>query len=113
MVALWKSRLDERRLLPFHIYAMVECLSPDGGEGVEKYEGHRFTVRYSKIISCALCFQSVLFDLTVPRYIQFRSVKLFADGALGSWGAAMLEPYSGKCLPVFHVQFMFTVSNPP
>ena len=23
-------------------------------------------------------------------------VKLFADGALGSWGAALLEPYSDK-----------------
>ncbi|KAK4159342.1 amidohydrolase 3 [Cladorrhinum sp. PSN259] len=28
--------------------------------------------------------------------LKVRSVKLFADGALGSWGSAMLEPYSDK-----------------
>ncbi|KZO91771.1 hypothetical protein CALVIDRAFT_505253 [Calocera viscosa TUFC12733] len=28
--------------------------------------------------------------------LNMRSVKLFMDGALGSWGAAMIEPYSDK-----------------
>lgn len=28
--------------------------------------------------------------------LDVRSVKLFGDGALGSWGAAMLEPYSDR-----------------
>ncbi|KAF8714228.1 hypothetical protein AX14_012868 [Amanita brunnescens Koide BX004] len=28
--------------------------------------------------------------------LNLRSVKLFSDGALGSWGAALLEPYSDK-----------------
>ena len=28
--------------------------------------------------------------------LTFRSVKLFADGALGSWGAALIAPYSDK-----------------
>jgi predicted amidohydrolase YtcJ len=28
--------------------------------------------------------------------LMLRGVKLFADGALGSWGAALLEPYSDK-----------------
>lgn len=28
--------------------------------------------------------------------LTVRSIKLFADGALGSWGAALLEPYSDK-----------------
>ncbi|KAJ3150520.1 hypothetical protein HDU86_006398 [Geranomyces michiganensis] len=32
--------------------------------------------------------------------ITVGSVKLFLDGAVGSWGAAMLEPYSGK-YPIF------------
>ena len=40
----------------------------------------------------------------IPRLINYgkharlnlRSVKLFADGALGSWGAALLEPYTDK-----------------
>ncbi|KAJ3557061.1 hypothetical protein NM688_g1675 [Phlebia brevispora] len=29
-------------------------------------------------------------------HLNVKSVKLFTDGALGSWGAAMLEPYSDK-----------------
>jgi predicted amidohydrolase YtcJ len=29
-------------------------------------------------------------------FLTVRSVKLFADGALGSWGAAMIEDYSDK-----------------
>src|SRR5579863_5448274 len=40
----------------------------------------------------------------IPRLINYglhkrltvRSVKLFADGALGSWGAALIGPYSDK-----------------
>lgn len=27
--------------------------------------------------------------------LHVRSVKLFLDGALGSWGALMIDPYSG------------------
>lgn len=29
-------------------------------------------------------------------FLTVKSVKLFADGALGSWGAAMIEDYSDK-----------------
>lgn len=29
-------------------------------------------------------------------FLSVRSVKLFADGALGSWGAAMIEDYDDK-----------------
>ena len=29
-------------------------------------------------------------------FLSIRSVKLFADGALGSWGAAMIDDYSDK-----------------
>ena len=40
----------------------------------------------------------------IPRLINYglhkrltvRSVKLFADGALGSWGAALIAPYNDK-----------------
>ena len=58
-------------MLPIKIYAMVACpvLDEYCGDQVERYEGSKLTVR---------------------------SVKLFLDGALGSWGAAMLEPYSGE-----------------
>lgn len=45
------------------------------GDDIEAYDGHHFTLRASK---------------------------LFLDGALGSWGAAMLEPYSGW---PFHSKF--------
>ena len=31
-----------------------------------------------------------------PDDVDNRSAKLFADGALGSWGAALLEPYTGQ-----------------
>ncbi|KAF2730939.1 amidohydrolase 3 [Polyplosphaeria fusca] len=33
---------------------------------------------------------------TADGKLHVQSVKLFADGALGSWGSAMLEPYSDK-----------------
>jgi predicted amidohydrolase YtcJ len=58
-------------MLPIKIYAMVACpvLDEYCGDDVERYEGPKLTVR---------------------------SVKLFLDGALGSWGAAMLEPYAGR-----------------
>jgi len=29
-------------------------------------------------------------------FLTVKSVKLYADGALGSWGAAMIEDYSDK-----------------
>ena len=63
-------KLDEHKALPFRIYAMAACPKLDEycGDQVERYDGNRLHVR---------------------------SVKLFLDGALGSWGAAMLEPYSG------------------
>lgn len=61
------KRLDEKNQLPFRIYAMVNCGDDFCGDKVELYEGSKLTVR---------------------------SAKLFIDGALGSWGAAMWEPYS-------------------
>ncbi|CAG8474368.1 9416_t:CDS:10 [Diversispora eburnea] len=54
------------------VYAMVECdrnkYCGDQVERIDEFGEGRLTVR---------------------------SVKLFMDGALGSWGAALLEPYSG------------------
>jgi len=37
-----------------------------------------------------------LIDYGKQQRLNLRSVKLFMDGALGSWGAALLEPYSDK-----------------
>jgi predicted amidohydrolase YtcJ len=37
-----------------------------------------------------------LLDYGVHKRLTTRSVKLFADGALGSWGAALIAPYTDK-----------------
>lgn len=60
--------LDERGVLKMHIYQM---LSPDDEAESWMQNGH---------------FES--------EHIVVRSLKLFSDGALGSRGAAMIEPYS-------------------
>ncbi|CEQ42769.1 SPOSA6832_04616, partial [Sporobolomyces salmonicolor] len=71
-VSFFKS-LDKEGRLPVRVYGMLACDEPGLGgwcgdeEGAERYEGDRFTLR---------------------------AVKIFTDGALGSWGAAMHEPYS-------------------
>ncbi|GJN93898.1 hypothetical protein Rhopal_006957-T1 [Rhodotorula paludigena] len=63
--------LDEQHRMPVRVYGFVGCEPTNSwcgdDEGVERYEGDRFTVRAAKI---------------------------FTDGALGSWGAAMHQPYS-------------------
>ncbi|SCV72959.1 BQ2448_6884 [Microbotryum intermedium] len=64
-------KIDQERRLPIRIYGMVSCepLNSYCGEKVERYQGDRFEVR---------------------------AVKIFTDGALGSWGAAMKEDYSDR-----------------
>ncbi|GAA5989840.1 hypothetical protein JCM10908_002341 [Rhodotorula pacifica] len=63
--------LDQKGKLPIRIYGMVGCAPTNSWcgdeEGVEVYEGEKLIVRAAKI---------------------------FTDGALGSWGAAMHEPYT-------------------
>ncbi|KAK8089741.1 amidohydrolase [Apiospora hydei] len=55
------------------VYAMIECDERNTfcGDAVEKF-------------------------VHPDGFLSIRSVKLFADGALGSWGSAMLEPYSDR-----------------
>ncbi|GAA6039999.1 hypothetical protein JCM8097_002660 [Rhodosporidiobolus ruineniae] len=62
-------RTGGKSRLPVRVYGMVGCEPTNAycGDEVERYEGERFTVRAAKI---------------------------FTDGALGSWGAAMHEGYS-------------------
>ncbi|SDA05261.1 BZ3501_MvSof-1269-A2-R1_Chr12-1g03245 [Microbotryum saponariae] len=64
-------KIDQEGRLPIRIYGMVSCepLNSYCGEKVTKYKGERFEVR---------------------------AVKIFTDGALGSWGAAMKEDYSDR-----------------
>ncbi|EUC34137.1 hypothetical protein COCCADRAFT_4472 [Bipolaris zeicola 26-R-13] len=59
-----------------------------------------WTVRVNAMIECdtrnTFCPEAVE-KISMPNgKFQVKSVKLFADGALGSWGSAMLEPYSDK-----------------
>ncbi|KAI0742748.1 amidohydrolase family-domain-containing protein [Daedaleopsis nitida] len=66
--------LDSEGQLPIRVYAMADSsqLSPEEERSLEIY------------------------DPSPASRIRMRSVKLFTDGALGSWGAALLAPYSDK-----------------
>ncbi|KAK7969575.1 amidohydrolase [Apiospora saccharicola] len=59
-----------------------------------------WTVRVYAMIECGerntFCPEKVDKFVHADGYLSIRSVKLFADGALGSWGSAMLEPYSDR-----------------
>ncbi|KAH9922335.1 amidohydrolase family-domain-containing protein [Epithele typhae] len=70
---LFKSMNAEGKL-PIRVYAMADTdrMSPDEAEHLEIY------------------------DPDPAARVRMRSVKLFTDGALGSWGAALLTPYSDK-----------------
>ncbi|KAG7566902.1 hypothetical protein FFLO_01403 [Filobasidium floriforme] len=68
------QRMADEGKLPIRFYIMRKC--PDR----EKYCGDELP----------------MIDNAGDGKLNVRSVKLFADGALGSWGAAMLEPYSDR-----------------
>ncbi|KAI1509488.1 Amidohydrolase [Pyrenophora tritici-repentis] len=61
-----------------------------------------WTVRVNAMIECdvrnTFCPEAVEKISTANGKFQVKSVKLFGDGALGSWGSAMIEPYSDKPL---------------
>ncbi|KAI0790942.1 amidohydrolase family-domain-containing protein [Abortiporus biennis] len=67
------ERLAEEGRLPIRVYAMAATGGDEdlGPENLERLEEYGKDGRY-----------------------DLRSVKIVADGALGSWGAALLEPYS-------------------
>ncbi|GAA5844752.1 hypothetical protein JCM3766R1_005265 [Sporobolomyces carnicolor] len=67
-------KIDKDDMLPIRIWGMLSCENPlnsfcGDDERAQIYEGNKF---------------------------DLRAVKLFIDGALGSWGSAMHEPYSDK-----------------
>lgn len=78
----------------------------DAGVGVETWnlyrqfaDEHKLTIRiYGMIAGAGETFDELAKNGPIPSYandmLALRSVKLYADGALGSRGAAMLEPYS-------------------
>ncbi|KAH8723856.1 amidohydrolase 3 [Phaeosphaeriaceae sp. PMI808] len=59
-----------------------------------------WTVRVNAMIECnvrnTFCPDDVKKIATLNGKFHVRSVKLFGDGALGSWGSAMIEPYTDK-----------------
>ncbi|KAJ4299520.1 hypothetical protein N0V90_004765 [Kalmusia sp. IMI 367209] len=59
-----------------------------------------WSVRVYAMIECetrnTFCPDDVTKVSTSDGKLHVQSVKLFADGALGSWGSAMIEPYSDK-----------------
>src|SRR5438477_3050207 len=67
-------RLADAGDLTLRIYAMVDCPPMNGycRDQVPRLENY------------------------ANGFLSVRSVKLFADGALGSWGAAMIEDYEDK-----------------
>lgn len=78
----------------------------DAGVGVDTWQMYKafadsgkLTTRiYAMIAGAGSTFDSLLANGPVESYaddmLALRSIKLYADGALGSRGAAMLEPYS-------------------
>ncbi|KAJ3113941.1 hypothetical protein HDU96_002749 [Phlyctochytrium bullatum] len=58
---------------------------------------NKFPIRNYAMILCLLTCENLPAQLTPydeNHHLTVRSVKLLMDGALGSWGAAMIEPYS-------------------
>ncbi|KAH9856434.1 amidohydrolase family-domain-containing protein [Lenzites betulinus] len=68
------KQMDEENELPIRVYAMADS--------------DRLTAEQRKDIEIQ--------DPSPGARVRMRSVKLFTDGALGSWGAALLDPYSDK-----------------
>lgn len=63
----------------------------------------RFNIRNYVFIACEgdalFCPEASPITIGYGDKVTVRSVKMALDGALGSWGAAMIEPYSGTSLP--------------
>jgi hypothetical protein len=66
------------------------------------YTGH--TLRQIKLYVMGYASSNEYWGSQIPRLINYglhkrltvRSIKLFADGAIGSWGAALIAPYNDK-----------------
>ncbi|CAK7204492.1 hypothetical protein SEUCBS139899_007249 [Sporothrix eucalyptigena] len=74
-----------------------------GGPGHHSDKDDGWTMRVYAMVECAERNTFCVDDVAVLRqqegrseFLSIRSVKLFADGALGSWGSAMIEPYSDR-----------------
>jgi len=93
MVSLGLTGVHEAGVTPSEISIYKELIDKD-----------QFIVRdYAMLSSCELDYcgdNQMLFNYGANHgrggFLTVRSVKLYLDGALGSWGAALIEPYSDK-----------------
>ncbi|OCK79779.1 hypothetical protein K432DRAFT_382766 [Lepidopterella palustris CBS 459.81] len=73
-------------------------VTPEDLNMFEEMIGEGWTVRVYGMLECkkrnTFCPNEALKITREDKMLEVRSVKLFADGALGSWGSAMIEPYS-------------------
>ncbi|KAI0885458.1 amidohydrolase family-domain-containing protein [Annulohypoxylon maeteangense] len=62
--------------------------------------GDDWTVRVYAMIECdernTFCPNDIDQYSSLDGFLSIRSVKLFADGALGSWGSALIDPYTDR-----------------
>lgn len=72
-IVMFEEASEEEKDWTVRVYAMIEC-------------GERNT----------FCPDDAVKIAQDSGMLSVRSVKLFADGALGSWGSAMIEPYSDR-----------------
>ncbi|CDU25603.1 uncharacterized protein SPSC_05496 [Sporisorium scitamineum] len=81
--AAFYKRMDAEDQLRFRIYSMLAC-PPD-----ERRCAHRVEQIRPQDVAQGT-------DVAGPTMFTLRAVKLFNDGALGSWGSAMWDDYSDK-----------------
>ncbi|KAI1105320.1 amidohydrolase family-domain-containing protein [Jackrogersella minutella] len=66
----------------------------------ELARGDDWTVRVYAMVECdernTFCPSAVERYSSPDGFLSIQSVKLFADGALGSWGSALIEPYTDR-----------------
>ncbi|KAI0144121.1 amidohydrolase family-domain-containing protein [Hypoxylon sp. NC0597] len=66
----------------------------------ELVEGDDWTLRVYAMIECnernTFCPNEVERYISPDGFLSIQSVKLFADGALGSWGSALIDPYTDR-----------------
>ncbi|CAO1634607.1 unnamed protein product [Sympodiomycopsis kandeliae] len=80
-------RADEQQSLGLRVYAFVAC--PTGNP----YCGKALEAR---LIEDGIDTRLPSKNEDASRKLTVRTIKIFADGALGSWGSAMWEPYDDK-----------------
>ena len=87
-----------RRLNQFGLVGVTDIEGQEGWEVIQTYQQHHRNLRvelylYEDVIQTGLDFNWTASD---PNFFKIVGVKLFADGALGSHSAWMMEPYADE-----------------